>query len=438
MADKFWSLDEVKYNFQELQENNVKPQHRGYLFEKLILSVLQVDKLDPRTSYRPKGEQVDGSFFWQGQTFLFEAKWVGSPVPASDVYAFKGKVDGKFHTTSGIFISFSGFSDDIISVLGHGKELNVLLFDDKDVQLLFEGEISFIELLRFKLRQAGDTGVINARYELKEEAKLIANDKPIRIVEFPLDENSEDEPNERGAHRLIDFLIFVEGQSDIKMAHNLVTLLGVNNLSYKIEVLDGVGRFRQLPALMNEFSIYSNTRGVIAMFDNDVQDQVEGIVEFVEDQLLKASIPFRPLILFIDSTLKNKLLTGRLNPDQISSIKVAQVLREFLTNLMYDDYDPFDLNIEGIVNSYMDDLEWDEDGNTLIGTDADYGHPFTIENSDDLIDQLNEEVGNVANGSWPIDVLKETDFDWQDEIREILIKNYKSKFSKIGWDVDEF
>lgn len=438
MADKFWSLDEVKYHFRELQSSNVKPQHRGYLFEKLISSVLQLDNLDPRTSYRPKGEQVDGSFFWQGQTFLFEAKWVQLPVPASDIYAFKGKVDGKFHTTSGIFISFNGFSDDIISVLGHGKELNVLLFDDKDVQLVFDGKISFIELLRFKLRQAGDTGVINARYELKEEAKVIANDKPIRIVELASDDNSEDELNERGALRLIDFLVFVEGRNDVKMAHNIIKLSGVNNLSYRIEVLNGVGRFRQLPALMNEFSIYSNTRGVIAMFDSDVQDQVEGIVEFVEDQLIQASIPFRPLVLFIDYKLKNMLQEGKLNPHQIFNIEVAQVLRDFLTNLTYDDYDPLDLNIEGIVNSYMDDLEWDKDEKTLIGTDNDYGHPFTIEDFDDLIEQLNEEVGNVANGSWPIDILKEADFDWQDEIREILIKNYKKKFSDIGWDVDEF
>lgn len=437
MPDQLWSLEEIKNNFRQLQGEDVNPQRRGYLFEKLILSVLGVVGLAPRASYRPKGEQVDGSFFWHGQTFLFEAKWVKEPVHAADIYSFKGKVDGKFHTTSGIFISFSGFSTDIADVLAHGKTLNILLFDEEDVKLLFNGQISFIELLEFKLRHAGETGVINARFELKVEAKAIANDVPTRIVKLDPGSEIKNKLEERGTTGFIDFLIFVEGNSDVAVAHNMIKSLGLNNLSFKVEILNGVMGFRQLPALMNEFSSYSNTRGIIAMFDNDAQDQVEDIAKLVEEQLSQASIPFRPLVLFLDSKLKSELLDGELSLQQITDIEVTKVLKEFLIDLMVKDYDPFDINVEGIVNSYMDDLAWDVDDGTLTGTDSDHGFPFSIENFDDLIESLNDEVGNAANGSWPIDVLKESDFDWRDEIREVLLKNYANKFSDIGWDVDE-
>lgn len=86
------------------------PQANGFEFENLIFSLLENEGLEPRTGYRPKGEQIDGSFFWNGSTFLIEAKWTKDPLPVAEIYSFKGKLDGKFHTTSAIFMSSSGYS----------------------------------------------------------------------------------------------------------------------------------------------------------------------------------------------------------------------------------------------------------------------------------------------------------------------------------------
>lgn len=36
---------------------------RGFAFEKLLVKLLEIDNLEPRSGYKPDGEQIDGSFF---------------------------------------------------------------------------------------------------------------------------------------------------------------------------------------------------------------------------------------------------------------------------------------------------------------------------------------------------------------------------------------
>ena len=65
-------------------------RQRGFKFEKILQIVLEQDKLEPRTGYKPDGEQIDGSFFLDGKVFLLEAKWHKDPLPASKLYEFQG------------------------------------------------------------------------------------------------------------------------------------------------------------------------------------------------------------------------------------------------------------------------------------------------------------------------------------------------------------
>lgn len=130
MSKVILNKEEIKNKYQSLLSGKIDTeQKRGFEFENLIFSLLQNANVEPKASYKSRGEQVDGSFFWNGQTFLLEAKWEKKPIPVSSIYAFKGKLDGKFHTTSGIFISVSGFSYDVEDALRFGKSLNILLFD---------------------------------------------------------------------------------------------------------------------------------------------------------------------------------------------------------------------------------------------------------------------------------------------------------------------
>jgi len=134
-------------------------RERGYRFEKWLNKLLASEELAPRTGYRVKGEQIDGSFRLGHEYFLLEAKWHTEPLTADDVYAFQGKVAGKLSGTKGVFISVSGFTGPTADALVKGKALNVLLFDENDIQNSLCPQCSFIQVLHAKLRAAAEEGV---------------------------------------------------------------------------------------------------------------------------------------------------------------------------------------------------------------------------------------------------------------------------------------
>ncbi len=105
----------------ETLASGMTPQIRGRRFEKWLTKLLPQGHLEPRTSFRPKGEEVDGSFLHAGRYCLLEAKWWENTVPASAIYQFKGKVDGKLVGTLGVFISMSGYSGDAVDALQVGR-----------------------------------------------------------------------------------------------------------------------------------------------------------------------------------------------------------------------------------------------------------------------------------------------------------------------------
>ncbi len=133
-------------------------QQRGRAFERVLKEILARENMEPRASMRPGGEEIDGSFAMGDRFFLLEAKWHAAPIPASALYAFKGKVDGKLEGTIGTFFSMSDFSTEAVDALLSGKELNLILFGRKDLLLIEDGKITMREAMRVKLRYAADYG----------------------------------------------------------------------------------------------------------------------------------------------------------------------------------------------------------------------------------------------------------------------------------------
>lgn len=157
-------------------------QRRGFAFERIICRILLAEGLQPKAHIRPSGEEIDGSFLFAERTFLFEAKWKADPIPASDFYAFKGKVDGKLVGTIGVFISMSGFSRDAVDALMFGKEINLVLFNGSDFQLVAEGHLTFVNALKEKLRYAAEEGQpflpLSAGPDAATRAKTAQSSKP--------------------------------------------------------------------------------------------------------------------------------------------------------------------------------------------------------------------------------------------------------------------
>lgn len=185
-------------------------QKRGRVFERILNGMLSKEKMEPRTSMRPSGEEIDGSFSIGENFYLLEAKWHSSPVPASSLYAFKGKVDGKLTGTVGVFFSMSDYSKEAVDALLCGKELNLILFGRDDLVLIEEEKIDLREAMRVKRRYASNYG--QPFYPLKTYLSEVATS------------NEDAPPRVHGA----SWSILVEGEDDVGAIEILLGRCGIN------------------------------------------------------------------------------------------------------------------------------------------------------------------------------------------------------------------
>lgn len=71
---------------------SLDPQPRGFKFEAWLNELFHAYHLSPRSSFRLVGEQIDGSFQLDQQTYLVEAKWKKDPISAADLHILEGKL----------------------------------------------------------------------------------------------------------------------------------------------------------------------------------------------------------------------------------------------------------------------------------------------------------------------------------------------------------
>lgn len=145
----------LKADLMELQL--MAPQARGYAFEKFLKGMFDAHGLQARESFRNRGEQIDGSFVHNSDVYLLEAKWQNELTRAEDLHAFHGKISEKATWTRGLFISYAGFTEVGLDAWGRGK--SVVCMDGHDLNDLLDRQISFDQVLEFKVRRAAETGL---------------------------------------------------------------------------------------------------------------------------------------------------------------------------------------------------------------------------------------------------------------------------------------
>jgi hypothetical protein len=134
-------------------------QAAGLALQDLLNDLFRLFDLEPRQAFRVEpGEQIDGSFLLDYETYLVEAKWTKEPVPESDLLVFKGKVEGKSAFTRGVFISLNNASDAARDAITRGKQVTFFLVDGYDLTAVLEGQIDLPTLLRLKLRKLTEEG----------------------------------------------------------------------------------------------------------------------------------------------------------------------------------------------------------------------------------------------------------------------------------------
>lgn len=133
-------------------------QSRGYLFEAFLNDLFALEGLAPRSSFKIRGEQIDGSFSWQGKTHLVEAKWVKDPVAGAEFGAFNYKIEGKTVDTRGLYISVNGYSPQAIQGLNGKGALRFVCIDGSHILRSLAVGQSLTRTLETVWRHASETG----------------------------------------------------------------------------------------------------------------------------------------------------------------------------------------------------------------------------------------------------------------------------------------
>jgi restriction endonuclease len=140
---------------------SLAPAPRGYAFEKYLKRLFDAFGLEARAPFKLVGEQIDGSFVLSGETYLLEARWQNEPSAVADLHAFHGKCEQKAMWARGLFVSYSGFSEQGLQAFGRGKR--IICLDGFDLSEALRRELPLDKVLDRKVRHAAETGVTFAR-----------------------------------------------------------------------------------------------------------------------------------------------------------------------------------------------------------------------------------------------------------------------------------
>jgi hypothetical protein len=149
LQQRFQGLDTPQWS------ENKAAQQRGLLFEPLVQDLFDSFGLLVRRSYHTAGgraEQIDGAIVIGGRHALLESKWVESGLAASDLFAFLGKVEGKFVGTIGVFVSRIELSANFLNALRSGRRQSIIVIHGTDVADIFRPDFPLKEYLEAHVR----------------------------------------------------------------------------------------------------------------------------------------------------------------------------------------------------------------------------------------------------------------------------------------------
>lgn len=155
LKNKFLNL----FNGKDQEGNTINSQRRGYLFEEFLRELFQKEGIEVTEPFKIIGEQIDGSFKYDGEHYLIEAKWQDAWSSSNSLYQFAMKAEGKMYGR-GFFISINGFSPESVQSLITGKAIRTILIDGKDLVLVTEEMYTLKQLLDSKIKAAQTMGKI--------------------------------------------------------------------------------------------------------------------------------------------------------------------------------------------------------------------------------------------------------------------------------------
>jgi hypothetical protein len=132
------------------------PHQRGYQFEFLLNELFLLYDLEPRLAYKLAHEQIDGSFTFDTDDYIVEARWRVDPADRPDGDVFAKKVERKGKNAVGLFISVNGFTEALRKVFSESTPF--VIMNGADLYAVLDNRVRLDDLIRAKKRHANETG----------------------------------------------------------------------------------------------------------------------------------------------------------------------------------------------------------------------------------------------------------------------------------------
>jgi hypothetical protein len=149
------SLAKLKAQFLAMFAST-NPQARGKEFEGFINELFGLFDLEPRAAYSLEREQIDGSFSFETDDYILEARWWNEPIGRGHLDVFARKIERKGKNALGLFVSVNGFTQDALEEYSSGTPF--ITMDGMDCTIILDERVGLRDLLRRKKRHANDTG----------------------------------------------------------------------------------------------------------------------------------------------------------------------------------------------------------------------------------------------------------------------------------------
>lgn len=122
-------------------------QMRGRMLETFLAQICKVEGLRPVPDVRTPGEQTDIFFTCRDQHYLVECKWESGPVGVPHVTAFHSKLETRSAGTRGVFLSMSGYTQDIEARILRGRQISQVGLAHDHLMAVIEGRATWTDLV---------------------------------------------------------------------------------------------------------------------------------------------------------------------------------------------------------------------------------------------------------------------------------------------------
>ena len=156
-------LIELRDRFFELHAEADR-QAAGRELQEILNRLFSLEGLRPRRQFRIVGEEIDGSFELDDESYLVEAKWEKKPIAEAELIVLRGKIEGKSLYTRGLFISVNGFSEEAKEAFLRGKQSTFFAMEGFDLSRILSGDIGLQEFLRQRRRLLCEEGLVFIGY----------------------------------------------------------------------------------------------------------------------------------------------------------------------------------------------------------------------------------------------------------------------------------